>query len=75
MTEARGRVVLDGRPAVISRLQVDGLSFHLDPDDCSYLPGARDPETGLAPLTVDCLNITDIRDTATVTVEHAAPPG
>lgn len=64
-----GRVILAGQPATISRLQIDGLEFYLDPEDCGYSPGARDPESGLAPLGVTCVGLTDVRDTATITVE------
>lgn len=69
LTGDDGRVVLEGQPATISRLLIDGVEFYLDPDDCGYSPGARDPETGLAPLGVECVEVTDVRDTATVTVE------
>ena len=64
-----GRIGFDGQPATISRLRVDGLEFYLDPEDCEYQPGERDPDTGLAPLEVTCSEISDIRDTATVTAQ------
>lgn len=64
-----GRVFFEGQPAAVSQMQVDGLSFYLDPGDCEYTAGQRDDSTGLAPLGVSCAEISDVRDTAVVTVE------
>lgn len=64
-----GRVFFEGLPALVSRIQVDGLSFYLDPEDCEHTVGERDASSGLVPLDVSCVGVTDVRDTATLTVE------
>lgn len=64
-----GQVGFEGQPATVSRIQVQGLSFYLDPGDCEHTAGERDDSTGLAPLEVSCGEIKDVRDTAVLTVE------
>jgi hypothetical protein len=64
-----GRIGFEGQPATISRLQVEGLEFYLEPDDCVHAPGERDPDSGLASLEVTCADIVDLRGSATVTAQ------
>lgn len=64
-----GQIVFGGQPPTVARIQFDGLDFFLGPDDCASAPGGRDVTTGLAPLTVRCTEISDVRDTAIITVE------
>jgi len=64
-----GRIFFEGRPAMVSRIQLNGLSFYLDREDCQHTVGDRDASSGLAPLDLSCVGITDIRETATLTVE------
>lgn len=64
-----GRIFFEGSPAVVSRIQIGGLSFYLDPGDCERRVGELDDATGLAPLEVRCTGISDVRDTAVVTIE------
>lgn len=66
-----GRIFFEGSPAMVSRIQLDGLSFYLDPEDCQHTVGERDESSGLVPLDLSCVAITDIRDTATLTLEGA----
>ena len=64
-----GRVVFEGTPATVSRIELDGLSFYLDPGDCDYSIGERDESSGLAALGVSCVAIGDIRETVMLSVE------
>ena len=45
----------------------DGLDFFLDPGECTLTPGEIG-EGGVVPVTVECVDIRDIRGTATITM-------
>jgi hypothetical protein len=64
-----GRIEFVGQPAGVDRLQIDGLDFFLDPEDCAVLPGSRVDDSGLVPVEVNCAEISDVREQVLVTVD------
>jgi hypothetical protein len=53
----------------VDHVTYDGLDFYLDPGECEIEPGEVNTDLGISTVTVTCPEITDLRDTATVTVE------
>lgn len=53
----------------VDHLTYDGLDFYLDPGECGIEAGDVNTDLGISTVTVTCPEITDLRDTATVTVE------
>lgn len=51
----------------IEQMSYDGLDFFPDPGDCDVAPGEINEEIGVAAVEISCVEITDVRDTATVT--------
>lgn len=69
LTSNGSRIFFAGQPARVARIQIDGLEFYLDPDDCAVTPTGDDTFAGLVLVELACANVTDIRETATVTLE------
>lgn len=59
----------EDRTLFVDHVTYDGLDFYLDPGDCEIEPGEVNTALGISTLNVACPEITDLRDTATVTVE------
>lgn len=53
----------------VDHVTYDGLDFYLDPGECEIEPGEVNTDLGISTVAVTCPEITDLRDTATVTVE------
>ena len=62
------RIFLGGNPASVAQMNLDGLSFFPDPDECEITPGRFNPENGIASALVRCDALADIRDNGVVTV-------
>ncbi|MFP3915152.1 MAG: hypothetical protein ACLFWM_09775 [Actinomycetota bacterium] len=58
----------DGQLVVV-QFSYDGLDFFPEEGECAVTPGEVNSARGVAAAQVDCPQITDIRDTATITVE------
>lgn len=65
-----GRMHFDGSGDELELIQFsyDGLEFFPKEDDCSITPGEVNSRRGVAGAQVECPEIRDIRDTATITV-------
>lgn len=55
-------------PLAVAQIDVDGMGFYPDPDDCSITPGALNAARGVAAATLECLELIEIRDAGTVTI-------
>jgi hypothetical protein len=65
-----GRIVFEGTdPVTIRQVQFDGLDFFVDPEECTVTPAERHDPTGVALAEIRCEAITDVRDTAAVSLE------
>lgn len=70
-----GRIIItqdDSGDPFIDQMSWDGLDFFLDPGDCTFTVGDVNEEMGLARSEISCVDIRDVRDTATITVEGTA---
>lgn len=56
----------------IDHLTWDGLDFFLDPGDCQIETGETNEGAGITRVDISCVDIRDVRDTATITVEGPA---
>jgi hypothetical protein len=62
-----GRITFDGLE--ISQLSYDGLDFFLDPRDCTITSGNLDNAVGIGFAELSCIDIADVRETGTITIE------
>lgn len=65
----QGRIFFGGDPFGVERISYDGLEFYPDEGDCTLTPGERHDPTGVAGADIRCVEIEDIRDGGTVSVE------
>ena len=63
------RVFLGGDPLSIVQMNLDGLSFFPDPDECTITPGRLNQEIGVASARLTCEDLADIRDNGVVSVD------
>ncbi len=56
-----GNIIFDPRSGDISSVVYDGLTFFLDPGDCTASPGGRNGSLGLLHLRLDCPAIAEVR--------------
>lgn len=63
-----GRLILGGDPVEVVQVTFDGLDFYTDPDDCTIDVGEHNPNVGVAWADIECDEIRDIRDRATISV-------
>jgi hypothetical protein len=71
-----GAVHFAYEPLTVEQIDYDGLAFYPEPDECTVTPGELNPEIGVASARLLCEDITDIRDTGTVTFDGGiALPG
>jgi hypothetical protein len=63
------RVFLGGDPLAVVQMNLDGLSFFPEPEDCAITPGRFNPQIGVAGAHVRCDDLADIRDNGVVTVD------
>jgi hypothetical protein len=64
-----GAIHLGSEPLVVEQVDFDGMAFYPEPDACAIEPGELNPTIGVASARLDCVGLTDIRDTGTVTIE------
>lgn len=66
-----GRMHFDdsGENLEIAQFSYDGLDFFPDAEECSVTPGEVDSARGVAAAEVECPDITDVRDTGTITLQ------
>lgn len=71
LTGSEGRMQFEGAGVElhITQFSFDGLDFFPKGDDCKVTPGAANKERGVAAAIVECSQVRDIRDIATITVE------
>lgn len=69
LTGDDARIFLGGDPLTVVQMNLDGLSFFPDPDDCEVTPGRFNPAIGVASARVRCQDLADIRDSGVVSVE------
>ncbi|MBW3612851.1 MAG: hypothetical protein KY392_03195, partial [Chloroflexi bacterium] len=58
---ANGRILFEGDPPTVARVQYDGLEFFVDPDECTVIPGERHDPSGVAGADIRCEAIEDVR--------------
>lgn len=63
-----GRIRFDRDDGSITQIDFDGLTFYLDPGECTVTPGAGHPDNGLMVALVECPDIADVRDNGVVSV-------
>lgn len=63
------RVFIGGDPLSILQMNLDGLSFFPDPDECTITPGRLNQDIGVAGAHLRCEGVGDIRDDGVVTVD------
>lgn len=63
------RVFVVGDPPSIVQMNLDGLSFFPDPDECTVTPGTLNQEIGVASAELRCDDVADIRDNGVVSVQ------
>jgi hypothetical protein len=63
------RVFIGGDPLSIVQMNLDGLSFFPDPDECTITPGRLNSEIGIASARLTCEDLADIRDNGVVSVD------
>jgi hypothetical protein len=63
------RVFIGGDPLSIVQMNLDGLSFFPDPDECTITPGQLNQEIGVASARLACEGLADIRDNGVVSVD------
>lgn len=49
-----------------AQISFDSWLFFPDPDECTITPGDGDPATGLAPATIECTDLAEVRDKGVV---------
>jgi hypothetical protein len=63
------RIFIGGDPLVVTQMNLDGLSFFPEPDDCTITPGQLNQQIGVAGAHVHCEDVADIRENGVVTVD------
>ncbi|MGZ8564203.1 MAG: hypothetical protein ACXWWU_11360 [Candidatus Limnocylindria bacterium] len=63
------RVFIGGDPLSILQMNLDGLSFFPDPDECTITPGLLNQDIGVAGAHLRCEDLADIRGDGVVTVD------
>lgn len=63
------RVFFESDPLAIGQMSHDGLAFFPDPEDCELTPGEHDEDIGLIAVTISCLELVDIRDNGSISIE------
>lgn len=63
------RIFLGGEPLAIVQMNLDGLSFFPEPEDCTITPGRHNQQIGVASAEVRCERLEDVRDSGVVDVE------
>ena len=66
---AGGELELDPDSGTVTRVEFDGLSFYLDPGDCTATPGGHNAELGLLHVRLSCTDVADLRSGVLISVE------
>ena len=69
LSGAEGQITFDVEPLAVAQIDVGGLSFYPEPDDCAITPGALNSQLGIASAGLRCEDITEIRDNGVVTID------
>lgn len=64
-----GRVFFGNDPLAVVQMNLGGLSFFPEPDECTITPGALNAAIGVAWATIDCADLADVRGNGVVTVD------
>ncbi len=64
-----GDIVVSPGTGEISRIEYDGMSFYLDPGDCTATPGGRSEQLGLMHVRVECPGVADLRGGVVIGLE------
>lgn len=64
----KGKVIFGGDPVEVTQVTFDGLDFYTDPGDCTLTPGEHNADAGVAWVDLECDEMRDIRDNATISV-------
>lgn len=64
----KGKVILGRDPIEITQVTFDGLDFYTDPGDCTIAPGEYNADAGVAWADLECTEVRDIRDKATISI-------
>jgi hypothetical protein len=51
-----------------AQISFESWLFFPDPDECTITPGEGDTSTGLAPATIECTDLVEVRDKGTVSL-------
>ena len=69
---SRTRIFFEADPIAIGQMSHDGLAFFPEPDDCEFTPGEHNEGAGLVAVRISCLELVDIRDNGSITLEGVA---
>lgn len=67
--DGRMRFQGGGEELAIAQFSYDGLEFFPDEGECTSTPGQTNEEIGIAAAVIECADLLDVRDTATITLE------
>ena len=66
---ADGRIVFGRDAEGVTQIDYNGLSFYLDPGDCTVTDGALNADAGLMSARIECVEISDIRGGGTISLD------
>ena len=64
-----GAVHFEHDPLRVAQIDYEGMAFYPEPDACTITPGELNPTIGVASAGLTCADLTDIRDTGSVTID------
>lgn len=71
-----GAVYFEHDPLVVAQIDFEAMAFYPEPEACTITPGELNPAIGVASAHLTCADLTDIRDTGSVTIDGGiALPG
>ena len=68
LSSGDGRIFFDGSPLAVVQLNLDGLSFFPEPDDCAITPGNLTNAIGIGRAELRCDELSDIRGKGEISV-------
>ena len=64
-----GAIHFVDQPLAVEQIDLDGLAFYPEPDECTITPAQLNSDIGVASARLQCPDLTDIRETGTFTIE------
>lgn len=64
-----GRIFFGNDPLAVVQMNLGGLSFFPDPDECTITPGELNAAIGVAWATIHCADLADVRGNGVVSVD------